>query len=217
MKSILLIVALLLLNACGEPDKKEVSKENFTKVLNDYYDRNCIGIDLEATFPLYEKENAKHEIDDKYMQFEKLGLVKLSDAKFDINKEIKRRGIINWADDPDKVKLVNGKKVELTEKGKNIYKLLDAKSSYRKARFCLANYKIKEITNYTKPESVMGMTIARVNYTAKPIKVVPFIDEITKIKSFDYFKDRTTKEISTRADLILTEMKGWIHNQEFKR
>ena len=216
MKSIFLIVALLVLNSCGEADKKEVSQKNFTRVLNDYYARDCIGINLSATFPLYEKENLKHEIDAKYLEFEKLGLVKLTDAEFDYNKEIKKRGGLHFRD-LSKVDMVKGKKVELTEKGKKIYKLLDSKSSYQKAKFCLAYYEVLEITNYTKPESVMGMTIARVNYTAKPMNVVSFIDEITKIKSFDYFKNKTTKEISTRADLILTEMKGWVHSREFKR
>ena len=215
MKNIFLIVSLLLLNSCGEIDKKEVSKENFKKVLNEYYDRHCIGIDMDANMPIYEKENSVHGIKSKYTDLEKLGLVKLSDAEFDINKEYKKRGEINWSGDADKVKLVKGKKVELTEKGKKVYKVIDHKSR-KKAKFCLASYEITAITNYTKPENVMGMTMAKVNYTAKPTKIVAFIDEVSKIDSFKYYKDKTTKEISERANLILTEMKGWIHHRDFK-
>jgi len=47
--------------------------------------------------------------------------------------------------------------------------------------------------------------------------VLPFINEIAKMKYFEHFKEKTTKEISKRADLVLTEMKGWMHHQEFKR
>ena len=215
MKNIFLIVSLLLLNSCGEIDKKEVSKENFMKVLNEYYDRHCIGIDMDTNMPIYEKENSVHEIDKKYVNLEKLGFVKLSDAKFDSNKEYKRRSQFTFFGNSDKEKIVKGKKIELTEKGKKIYKITDHKGR-KKAKFCLASYEITAITNYTKPENVMGMTMAKVNYTAKPTKIVAFIDEVSKIDSFKYYKDITTKEISERADLILTEMKGWIHHRDFK-
>lgn len=198
---------------------KTASADNFKKVLNDYYNRHCIGIDLDAQFPLYEKINSTGSVEQKYLDLKKLGLIKLSDAKFDINKEYRKRGIMNWSDDADKVKMVNGKKIELTEKGKKIYKAFskNEQRSYMKAKFCLANYEVIAVTNYTKPKDFMGMTLSRVNYTVKPTNVISFIDDITKIKSFNYFKDRTTQEIDKRADLVLTEMKGWMHSKEFKR
>ena len=194
---------------------KTVSADNFKKVLNDYYSRHCIGIDLRHQLPTYEIASSTIHIDQKYLDLEKLGLVKLSDAKFDINKEDAKNGVMNWSDDADKVKMVNGKKIELTEKGKKYYRLKD--KSYAKAEFCLANYEIVEITNYTKPKDFMGMTVSRVNYTAKPSNVVSFINDVSKMKSFSHFKDRTTKAIDKRADLVLTEMKGWMHSREFKR
>jgi len=192
---------------------KTASADNFKKVLNDYYNRHCIGIDLDSKFPTHKMTSNTITIDQKYLDLEKLGLVKLSDAKFDRNEG--KVGKTNMFGDVYKVEMVDGKKIELTEKGKKNYKLKE--KLYVKAEFCLANYEIIAITNYTKPKDFMGMTLSRVNYTAKPSNVVPFIDEVAKMKSFNHFKDRTTKEISKRVDLVLTEMKGWMHNKEFKR
>ena len=192
---------------------KIASADNFKKVLNDYYSRHCIGIDLDVKLPGYKMTTPTLKIDQKYLNLEQLGLVKLSDAKFDRNEG--KVGKTNMFGDVIKVEMVNGKKIELTEKGKKYYRLKD--KSYAKAEFCLANYEIVAITNYTKPKDFMGMTLSRVNYTAKASNVVPFIDDVSKLKYFDSFKDRTTKEIDKRADLVLTEMKGWMHNKEFKR
>jgi len=184
--------------------------------LNRYFKQYCIGIDLDAKLPAYERVNSVGKVDSKYLDLEKLGLVKLTDVKFDINKEAKRRGEINLFGDSDKVRMVDGKKVELTEKGKKIYKEKAKISRYRQAEFCLANYEIVKVTNYTKPQSIGPIMLSRVNYKAKPINVVPFISDFNKTKSLGYMVGKATSEVSKRADLVLTEMKGWMHNQEYK-
>ena len=195
---------------------KTASPENFKRVLNDYYGRNCISIDLDAELPMNVRKNSIGSVEQKYLDLEKLGLIKLSDAHFDENAD--KIGQTNALGDPYKVNMVDGKKIVLTQKGKEIYKVIpkDQRRSYKQAEFCLANYEIVSITNYTKPQSMGPLTMSRVSYTAKPVNVVAFVDDISKTKSFQYYKDKTTKEISKSIDLILTEMKGWVHHNEFK-
>jgi len=187
---------------------KTVSQENFIKVLNAYHERNCKRIRLREQLPI--SANEKTADYNKYKNLEKLGLLKSSDTKFDSNKNNM------WGD--GKVKMVDGKKFELTEKGKKIYSSLD-NGLYDKAGFCIAHAQVEALINYTKPMDVMGLTTVNVKYTVKPVSIVPFLDEIVKIKSFKHFKELISPGVTqkVKAQLILTEMKGWMHSREFKK
>jgi len=209
------------LNACDDkPEENKVyktaSEDNFKHVLNRYFKQYCIGIEINAKLPAYERVDSVGKVASKYLDLEKLGLVKLTDAKFDIDKEEKRRGEVNLFGDSDKVRMVDGKKVELTEKGKKIYKEKEKVRSYSQAEFCLANYEIVKVTNYTKPQSIGPITLSRVNYKAKPINVVPFISDLNKTEYLGSMVGMATSEVSKSAELVLTEMKGWMHIKEYK-
>lgn len=106
----------------------------------------------------------------------------------------------------------------MTEKGKKVYSPLGS-GIYNKAGFCMAHTQVESLTNYTKPMDVRGLTLVNVKYTTKIVNIVPFIDEIVKIEDFKHFKGITLNEISKKekAELILTEMKGWVHFREFRR
>ena len=187
---------------------KTVSEENFIKILNKYHKDNCIRINLDRKLPISANEKTRDY--KKYLNLEKLGLLKSSNTKFDKNKEL----IYNNG----KVEMVNGKKFELTQKGKEIYNTFD-NGHFSKAGFCMAHAKVKSLINYTKPKDLMGLTIVNVKYTVEAVGIVPFIEEVVQIEDFNHFKKLTTKNVSqkVRAELILTEMKGWMHSKEFNR
>jgi len=233
MKKIsLFILAIFIVVGCSDSNESKKSKEvvpqkakidktasaeNFKRVLNDYFSRHCIGIDLDKELPAYVRKYSNGSIDQQYLDLEKLGLVKLSDAHFDRNAD--KIGKTDMYGEPYKVEMVDGKKIELTQKGKKIYKVIpkDERGFSKKAEFCLANYEVVEITNYTKPQNVGPVTLSRVHYRAKPTNVVPFINDMNKTKYLKHYKDIATQEVSKSADLVLTEMKGWMHASEFKK
>ncbi len=187
---------LVLLSGCGETDKKEVSKENFKRILNDYYSRNCVGIGV-GDFPQEEKLKGQFFSNLGELEaFERLGYLKSEKIKV---KEVAAFG---------KDKLVDAKKFTLTSEGK---------TSYKNKAFCVFNYEIETIDNYTEPADMMGMKVVRVNFSYKPIKSTKLLENVKKEKVLLDKIDRNLKKKSDRTELILTGMKGWIHQREFKK
>jgi DNA-binding PadR family transcriptional regulator len=195
MKFGFLIIAILLLNGCGEIDKKEVSKENFKRVLNDYYARNCVLI-ARGEFPqeLY-AHNMFGDGPIKRMEaLEKLGYL--------TSEKIKKE---NKHSEPKK-------RFILTEKGKKVYV-----NKEKNQGICAFTRQIKSIDNYTEPSNMMGITMTRVNFTFEPIKSTDTLNEMKNEKALADFIDEVLKKTLDRAELILTGMKGWIHQREFKK
>jgi len=196
--SIFLIVALLVLNSCGEADKKEVSTENFTRVLNDYYARNCVMVS-HGEFP-----QVVHT--DGFMFGGYKGFIKRTEA-------LEKLGYLT----SEKVKKKNKhesskKRFILTEKGKKIYT-----STGKNKGLCAFTRQIKSIDNYTEPSNMMGITMTRVNFTFEPVKSTNILNEMKKEKVLADFIDEVSKKTSDRAELILTGMEGWVHQHDFKR
>jgi len=177
---------------------KTVSADNFKRVLNDYYARNCILVS-HGKFPMEMNTDGfmfggYEDLLKRTEALEKLGY--LTSEK--IKKENK---------DSD-----SKKRFILTEKGKKVYS-----SEGKNKGICAFDRQIKSIDNYTEPSNMMGVTITRVNFTFEPIKSTDTINEMKKEKVLGDFIDEVTKKTSSRAELILTGMKGWIHQREFKR
>ena len=193
-----LIIAILLLNGCGEIDKKEVSKENFKRVLNDYYARNCVMVS-HGKFPM-----VMHTEGFMFGGYKDL---------FKRTEALERLGYLT----SEKIKKENKhsspkKRFILTEKGKKVYI-----NKEKNQGICAFTRQIKSIDNYTEPSNMMGITITRVNFTFEPIKSTDTLNEMKKEKVLADFVDKVSKKTSDRVELILTGMKGWIHQREFKK
>lgn len=194
-------MAIFMLIGCGEIDKKEVSKENFKRVLNDYYARNCEKIST-TSFPKEVKlKNSSFNNLKELEAYERLGLVKSENIK------IEERSLFG-----NKRKQVEGKKFSLTKTGEKYY----INMKYGEG-FCVYNRSIATIDNYTEPSNMMGITLTRINFTFAPIKSTDLLAEIKKEKVLIEKFSRTLNKKSDRAELILTGMKGWMHQREFKR
>jgi len=214
MKNIGLSLLIIgLLSGCGDANQnkkieetvekeakidKTASPENFKRVLNDYYARNCILVS-HGKFPMEMSTDGfmfggYEDLLKRTEALEKLGY--LTSEK--IKKENKHSA--------------SKKRFILTEKGKKVYS-----SEGKNKGICAFTRQIKSIDNYTEPSNMMGVTITRVNFTFEPIKSTDTINEMKKEKALADFIDEVTKKTSSRAELILTGMKGWIHHSEFKR
>jgi len=105
-----LISTILLFNGCGEIDKKEVSKENFKRVLNDYYARNCVTI--RGQFP-----DKFSIVPERVISLEKLGYLKSEKT------------------DSSTIKLFS-----LTEKGKKVYQNNEGICAFNRKIKSIDNY-----------------------------------------------------------------------------
>jgi len=197
MKKIsLLILAIFIVVGCGEIDKKEVSKENFKRVLNDYYARNCEMI-APGKFP----QEMMMIIEGLYGDVVKR-MEALEKLRYLTSKEIKKTN-----------KYESDKKLfSLTEKGKKIYSKKEKHEG-----ICAFNRKIKSIDNYTEPSNMLGITMTRIEFTFEPVASTDILKEMKKEKALAEHIDKVSKETTDSAKLILTGMKGWIHQREFKR
>jgi len=195
------IASLLLLSGlfvgCMEQDKSEVSKENFTKVLNDHYkqDKNCILLDEYYPTFIYINSRSDSSRDKINMQksYEKLGFVsmKLKD---------KNTSSGNF----------QGYEINLTDEGKKEF--IHIKGFSGVEGFCAGYYGVDEITNYTKPADMFGQTISRVKFTIKPKEIKPWAKELV---DNELFKKKFAPQ-DEKAVLLLTEVKGWVHEKDFK-
>jgi len=219
MKNIgLVLLGLAILTGCNdskesettESSKQEInvdktaSAENFKNVINKHLDKECIFIRMEQ-FPVEIEYSVKsrypseHDEINRYKELEKL-------------KFIKDDGTITKKVNKYSKKEVALTKYVLTEKGKKHYKtnlgiLKDSPG------FCIATQEVDEITNYTAPKDFMGMTVSRVNYALKT-KEEPFVKDINKSK---FRKSIFSYRKSDKEKFVLTEMKGWITMQEFRK
>jgi len=218
MKNIgLVLLGLAILTGCNdakesettESTKQEIkvdktaSAENFKNVINKLIAKDCIlirteGFPVEIEYSVKSRYPSEHDEINRYKELEKLKFIK-SDGK--TKKKVGH----------SKTEIVLTKYI-LTEKGKKHYKtnlgiLKDSPG------FCIATQEVDEITNYTAPKDFMGMTLSKVKYTLKT-KEEPFVKDINKSK---FRKSTFSYRKSDKEKFVLTEMKGWITMQEFRK
>ena len=194
MASLLLLSVLFV--GCMEQDKSEVSKENFAELLNKHYkqDKNCILLEEFTRYPksIYSGSEPSDE-EKRFRVYEKLGLLTMVPGKTHNNK--------------------TEYTVDLTEKGKKDYNDIDGTTTRAGSRgFCAGYYGVEEITNYTKPADMFGQTISRVKFTTKAKELKPWAKELV---DNELFKKKFAPQ-DEKAVLLLTEVKGWIHEKDFK-
>ena len=201
----MLLIGALTFIGCVTEDKNEASVERFSKVLNEYYQKqdSCVLIHKDIYFPTDIQKADKQRLSVQ-QAYEKAGLVKLT------AKKINPSGISYG-----KVEKVDGYHVELTPKGEK--ELITTKGFYSKKGFCAGSYKIEEIINYSKPTALKGYTISRVKFKMKATNLKPWAKELVANKEFKPFQDKLLTIQDAKAVLVLTEMKGWVHEKDFEK
>jgi len=209
LKLIITSMIIILFSACNGSNKSEASVENFTRVINEHFKQKdfCIKLtdSMIDTFPA-ELNKGNYALE-AYKAYEKMGFLALTPQR------VKYRGMPGGG---DKDGMTDGYKVTLTEKGKKAYH--EDKRSFGSKGFCIGYYQVKEISNYTTPADRIGLTMSKVDYTLTPMNVE---DKIIKIVKEEQAKGkfRNVKVDNFKNEsqaLILTEMKGWVHEKDMR-
>ena len=205
-----LLIGAITFTGCIKEDKNEASAESFKKIIDDYNSKHCAMI-KESSFP---KEYPK-SVGDRYERLEALENAGLLDST-----PVKTGKVLMPPATPE-----DGKRFTLSEEGKKFYTKHQMRMNTYEG-FCIGNYKVEEITNFTKPTEMNGYTISRVKYSKKLTNISPFVKKLISYKNdidLSSYLDKgdlskTISELSPdRAVLILTGMKGWVHEGDFKK
>ncbi|SFV55875.1 hypothetical protein MNB_SV-12-603 [hydrothermal vent metagenome] len=210
LKLIVTSMVILLFSACTDSNKNEASVENFTNVINEHFKQRdfCIKItDKIGKFP--DETSGATTTLYEYQVYEKMGFLKLTPQR------VKYQGMIGGG---DKDGMTDGYKVELTEKGKKAYHD-DKKGSFSSKGFCIGYYKVDKISNYTTPAERNGFVMSKVDYTLTAMNLEDKIVKIIKEEQAkgQFYSTKIDKSKEESRALILTEMKGWIHERDMRR
>jgi len=209
LKLIITSMIIVLFSACSD-NKNEASVENFTKVINEHFKQKAFCIKLTDKIGRFPDETSSATTSlDEYQVYEKMGFLKLTPQR------VKYRGMPGGG---DKDGMIDGYTVKLTEKGKKAYHD-DKKNSWGEKGFCIGHYQVEKISNYTTPAERNGFVMSKVDYTLTAMnmedKIIEIIKEEQAKGQFHNAKIDKTKDESKA--LILTEMKGWIHERDMRR
>jgi len=210
LKLIITSMIIILFSACNGSNKSEASVENFTKVINEHFKQKdfCIKLtDKISTFP--DETSSATTTLKEYKAYEKMGFLTLTPQR------VKYQGMPGGG---DKDGMIDGYKVNLTEKGKKAYHN-DKKGSFSSRGFCIGYYQVEKISNYTTPAERNGFVMSKVDYTLMTMNME---DKIIKIIKEEQSKGQLhSVKVDKLKDesrvLILTEMKGWVHEKDMRR
>ena len=200
---------IVLFSACSD-NKDEASVENFTKVINEHFKQRDFCIKLTDKIDKFPTETSSATTTlQEYKAYEKMGFLKLTPQR------VKYQGMPGGG---DKDGMIDGYTVKLTEKGKKAYHD-DKKGSFTSKGFCIGQYQVKKISNYTTPTERNGFVMSRVDYTLTAMDIEDKIVEIVKEEKAKgrFYRAEVDKTKDESRALILTEMKGWVHEKDMRR
>ncbi|MBN2647848.1 MAG: hypothetical protein JXR44_08685 [Thiotrichales bacterium] len=215
--SLPVLIGLMVLSGCQSP--KEASKENFTKVLNDYHQRNCVMLssydfqDFPITIKLLPVQNrwANKQNPERTVQYDVLvdaGLLQVKDGETqDYENAFSRTKIT-----------VPTKTYQLSEAGSKAFAQQTGKgvlSSEGKRGFCAGYYHVTEISNFSEPAASMGYTISNVNYRTDLEKVQPWARNARLLEAYPHFAKALQSPQSQFSTLVLMN-DGWVHEREMR-
>jgi len=212
---VVLLFSTFLLTSCNNP--KEVSKENFRRIINEHLKNKGLYIALEPTifgetsFPLVLEKGRFADFDTKINRFsalESAGLVVIEDTTF---KKEKSSMIPAWAKEgEDRFYKVNTKKITLTKLGSKYLAKVNT-SMLRTKGFKFGIAKVNEITEYTKPATMMGRKVTSVQFNKEARKIYDWAKNEAIINEFDNIKqyiNSNKNPIKDKTTLVLTN-EGW--------
>ena len=220
---VILAASTVMLASCSNP--KEANKGNFQHAINDWIEKSppCLSMpdgtvteakQARGELPVYvEADPAAQPYSEESRQrhlapldaLVNAGLLKSSRTEVD-------QGQGMFGSDNKKVAVIA---YDFTEKGKSAFKEEEAqKSSFGGTRsgFCYGKPEVDEVTQFTQPGDMMGMTISQVSYKYH-LADLPDWAKNPKVKSaFPDLARNTAESLDAKAALVLTN-DGWKHEK----
>lgn len=228
LKSLITITIIsTVLIGCESESPKDANKENFRNSLNRYFDNNCALISPSASFGLGgrtssnfpetinllpednpQSESRNPKTTEEYDVLVDVGLLKVETGTVQVDK-------LSFIATDEKITLPT-KTYSLTEAGQESFRELTSRRSWGPSKgFCLATYKIDEISNFSEPSQMMGLTISSVNYSFHPSNIKDWATNQSVASIFPNISKLLQEKQKASADLILMN-DGWVHEKEMK-
>lgn len=204
-----ILILLLTITFVGCDSRKDASVSNFTNVLNDYYENNCLLIspgDVNFPVTIIEGEvNFGRKNPEKYKALEDAGILESKEITVYENKDFLSK---------EKVE-VPAKVYSMTDYGKDLFmeSSLGGTFSGLNKGFRIAKYKVEEIKNFSEPSQAMAYNISKVNYSYSPVDIQEWAKNRNIEKAFPWLSRQLQNEQKTTAILILMN-DGWVHQKE---
>jgi hypothetical protein len=216
-KSIFVSVGFAIaLTGCGSP--KEASKENFKDVISNYLDNSCImvspgrkgfPITLELR-PSDEKWAATRniEITKRYDALVGIGMLEVEDGSTQVRKNLYN----------DEMITVPTKIYSFSKKGEEAYRKKEGRGFLGGPRqgFCVATYKVNEVSSFSEPSQAMGYTISNVNFSVSPKDIKDWATNESITKAFPRLAAELAENQKKSTILVLMN-DGWVHESEIAK
>ncbi len=201
------ILIAFFVTGCSSP--KDANKKNFKKAINAHLEKQCILISPRPVFykqfPVTVKLRNMPKETEKFDALVKVGLLEVKTGTTQAYQSLFGSKKIT----------VPTKTYSLSEKGKMDFKSIDDGLMGTKAGFCIANYEINEIINFSEPSQDMGYTVSQVNYTVSPVNIKDWASNPEVLAAFPRITEKLQKNKKQSATLVLMN-DGWTHEKDME-
>lgn len=223
MKIAILIATVSAVALAGCSNSKEASKGNFEHAINDWIEKQppCLGVpdgtvtapgQKYGSLPVYvEATPSKSPYDEESRQRRLAPLTALAEAGLlKVTKtEIEQKNMFGGSE--QKVAVMA---FDLSDKGKSAYSNESSKTAMSGVRsgFCYGKPHVDEVTNFTQPGDMMGMTISQVSYKYHLADLPDWAENAKVTEAFPELKRNTAESRDAKAAVVLTN-DGWKHEK----
>lgn len=217
------VLALSIVTLAGCSNPKEASKSNFEHAINDWIEKSppCLDVpDGTVTAPgqKYNALPAYVEVTPATLPFaEEARQRRLAplDALVDAGlmektaTEIERRS--TFGDSEKKIAVFA---YDFTEKGKGAFTKDAGKSAFGGTRsgLCYGKPQVDEVTNFTQPGDMMGMTLSQVSYKYHLADLPDWANNPKVKAAFPDLARNTADSLEAKTAVVLTN-DGWKHEK----
>lgn len=226
MRNTKIMGLMMMVVLAGCSSDKEVSKSNFTKVIDRYFADSCILIAPRNTnFPVtvqLEADDTGASADNKpqtvtrqeriaqrnteltrqYEALVDIGLLEVESGSAEVVPLFSRTAV-----------RVPTKVYTLTPQGEKA--LVTGPKNFlggRSQGFCAGHYRVDDIVSFSEPSQAMGYTISQVTYHFSPNAVMDWVTKDTIAAAFPRLSKQLEKHQQDKVALILMN-DGWVHEK----
>lgn len=217
------LLALSIAALAGCSNAKEANKSNFARAINDWIEKGppCLNVpDGTVTAPgqrydalpaYVEAVPRKQQFAEEARQRRLAPLDALVDAGIMKKStiEVEQRNMFGGAE--RKVAVIA---YDLTDQGKAAYSK-DAGSSTmggKRTGLCYGKPHVDEVTNFTQPADMMGMTLSQVSYKYHLVDLPAWVNNSKVKAAFPDLARNTAESLDGKAAVVLTN-DGWKHEK----
>lgn len=211
VKRLFVFLCSLVLVACSNP--QDPTKSNFKSAIQEYYSTQKVCFEVQADFP-YQLAKSAINYNEESAVYDELVSIGLLEAK-DTMKAKKTF----FGKDPNKKEPATT--YSLTEKSKDFVRKSEPNFFHVSGtEFCYGEYEVMDITNFSEPESLLGVRVTNVNFTYKVNKIEKWVKDSQLLQSeFTSVANHVASNITSvkdKATLMLTN-NGWVHEKLFDK